>query len=127
MSFTDLEKQNFIGGFRNLLDKMSNAPGLSNEKFDYCLGLYEIMIYNYDLAVAVDNGRSFLSTSIQRAQDFSAAIRRLIEQGRTDRILTDCLRVLEEFLALTRTRTRFQPVDLQGRFNIVANVNDIDE
>jgi hypothetical protein len=104
MSFTDLEKQNFIGGFRNLLDKMSNAPGLSNEKFDYCLGLYEMLIHNYDLAIEVDNARSFLSTSIQRAEDFSAAIRRLIEQGRTDRILTDCLRVLEEFLALTRTQ-----------------------
>jgi hypothetical protein len=128
MSFTNLEKKNFIGGIRRLADKMNEAAPLSNERFDFCLGLYEMIIANYDLAIAivVNAGRNF-SNSIARAEAYLADIETLIEQGRTDKIVIDCRRVLEEYIRISSERAQLQPVDLQGRFNIVANVNDIDE
>ncbi len=119
--FTDLEKTNFITGIRNMKNRMNEFESLNNDKLYYCLGIYETLIYNYNLALVVNINTRFIEYATEQAITFVETIKTLINQGKSDKILIDCVNVFEEFIRLSQ-ESNLQTI----RFDLWADMNVIE-
>jgi hypothetical protein len=101
MSYTQLEKDNFIRGVSNMITQMDSFPARSLKKVDYCLGIYETLIANFHILRSVGFER-LLTTCINQAENHIETIGIILSEGITDKVVYDCLDILRSFLVMSR-------------------------